>query len=94
MKTGIELIAQERAEQIEKHGYTIDHDIKQTEIEGISPLRMAAVALIHPTEKFFPMSWSFERIKYIQNNKSYKDKLIIAGALIAAEIDRLNSLYK
>ena len=36
MKTGIELIAQERAEQIEKHGRTIELDVKQNNHHQLS----------------------------------------------------------
>lgn len=33
MKTGIELIAAERAEQIEKHGRSIGHDMFENSLE-------------------------------------------------------------
>lgn len=90
MKTGIELIAIERQEQIEKHGRTVEEDVEYNNIEQ---LRVAASALLTSSEENgndgqMPTSWnSFIAIKMC--GKSYKDRLIIAGALIAAEIDRL-----
>jgi len=90
MKTGIELIAKERQEQIEKHGYNIDHDMYQFNICPVSPLRQAAIAAIGEglESRAWPDGWSEDRINHIKN-KSYKDRLIIAGALLAAEIDRI-----
>jgi len=43
MKTGIELIAKERQEQIEKHGYDLAHDLNYKNDELIK----AALAYIH-----------------------------------------------
>lgn len=96
MKTGIELIADERKEQIEKHHRTIQDDVKYN---TKSELSFAAALLCCPNpEKFAsrvndfacPTGWDvkiWERMR----TKNYKDRLIIAGALIAAEIDRLQA---
>jgi hypothetical protein len=93
MKSGIELIAIERAEQLEKHGRTVMGDyLENSSLE--KPLTKAASALTvelnHGLAKecMRPMEWSQE-IWDKMMNKPYKDRLIIAGALIAAEIDRL-----
>ena len=95
MKTGIELIAEERQEQIEKHNRTIESDIKNN---GAFQLSKAAAALIHPDfrtakDRFrvMPNEWD-DLITLKMCRKSYEDRLVIAGALIAAEIDRINSL--
>lgn len=89
MKTGIELISQERKEQIEKHGMTIKYDC---EANSDGDLRRGAIALLGYQGKsdilLMPGQWN---LKIIQKMccKGYKERLIIAGALIAAEIDRL-----
>lgn len=108
MKSGIELIAQERQEQIEKHGRTVEYDIhhntgiysKNGESYNIPQLGNAATQLIYPDtdvyrqhfhqDIFMPHGWNKE-IWLKMMNKPYKERLIIAGALIAAEIDRLNN---
>lgn len=95
MKTGIELIATERSEQIEKHGYHLTHDVKHH--DG-GELIIAAEAIIdHITSDSeideigsFPASWE-DAYCFKILRKSKIDKLVIAGALIAAEIDRLQN---
>lgn len=96
--TGIELISKEREEHFSKHGRTVEQDKAQnTEFQLVD----AASALIAPfpdgMEETFvsvhkdypPVGWD----KDIWENmltKSYKDRLIISGALIAAELDRIS----
>ena len=89
MKTGIELIAAERQEQIEKHERSIDRDVKENPNRE---LRDGALVLLydHPSNLHIPNGWN-RPIMYKMINKSYRERLIIAGALIAAEIDRLQS---
>lgn len=90
MKTGIELIAQERQEQIEKHGRTVDDDAI---LNDHNQLSYGAVLLLKKDSHSLqrnkrPIGWD----KDIWNkmyDKPRKERLIIAGALIAAEIDRL-----
>ncbi len=107
MKTGIELIAEERQEQIEKHGRTIDQDVKEnTSVDKYAPLTAAARALLFPVinagldfklnefiEATRPKKWDIG-IWSKMVKKPYKERLIIAGALIAAEIDRLNHSHE
>jgi hypothetical protein len=93
MKTGIELIEIERNEQIEKHGRIIASDVRNNpEFQ----LAAAASYLCNPhtdpedydMQYYLPVGWDldiFTKMCY----KPYKERLIIAGALIAAEIDRL-----
>ena len=83
-----ELISQERAEQIEMHGKNIDYDIM---INIHNQLPDAAFGLIKPkyAKEECPFGWNQEIWKHMLS-KSYVERLIIAGALIAAEIDRLN----
>lgn len=95
MPTGIELIAQERREQIEKHNRSILYDCNEN---GNHQLVHAASGLLFTEDELSPMdlimdfrkleNWNKEIIARMVN-KPYKDRLIIAGALIAAELDRL-----
>jgi len=88
-KTGVELIADERKEQIEKHGRTIKKDVK---LNGQEQLRRATIYLLQTDRHSVhaPFGWS-DSIWEKMMNKPYKERLIIAGALIAAEIDRLQA---
>jgi hypothetical protein len=92
MNTGIELIAQERKEQIEKHGRTVELDVKNNE-DGQLP--EAAQHLMDESicqcNNCKPADWDATIWKKM-TGKPYKERLIIAGALIAAEIDRLTCL--
>ncbi len=92
MKTGIELIAIERQEQIKKHGYT---NIEDERNDGGQLSYAAEMLLAQEHEEgidsaCFPDGWSHD-ICVKMLSKPYKARLIIAGALIAAEIDRLNN---
>ena len=110
-KAGVELIAGERKRQIEKEGWSSDHDDEH--VEG--QMAWAAICYIAPARvyrkggfSFFdPWAWDKEwdkRLKYgkkgddeLPDPKTYApeqrlDLLVKAGALIAAEIDRLNRL--
>lgn len=84
--TGIELIAQERLEQKTKHGRTLQRDCNENKDLQLS---QAAEALIEGDLSWMPDSWE-EAICARMIGKSYRERLIIAGALIAAELDRLN----
>lgn len=88
MKTGTELIAIERAEQIEKHGRTIEKDVNENtnfELSG------GAVMAINGDINHMPHKWNRDICLHIVG-KTYKERLIIAGALIAAELDRVQCL--
>lgn len=96
MKTGAELIAEERQRQIEVEGYTKEHDAKHTH----GSLASAAICYAIPSEyrkysycplrkervpDFWP--WGLEYWKPCPKDRIRE--LVKAGALIAAEIDRL-----
>ena len=89
MKTGIELIAEERAEQLDKHQRTIEDDV---EYNPDGQIRDAACELAQdePIFRYFPKMWQGKIMQHAIS-KSYKDRLVIAGALIAAEIDRIQN---
>lgn len=82
--TGLELIAKERKEQIEKHGWNAEHDDQHREEQ------LTGVALYALTEDidFWPDDWDDDVLIKIAA-KNAKEKLAVAGAMIAAEIDRL-----
>ena len=99
--SGIGIVAREREEQIKKHGFDILHDDQWENNE----LVMAAIyyalpektvvreehmtADIEPEAFFAQTGWDW----YSWANRESKGRiecLAIAGALIAAEIDRLN----
>lgn len=92
MKTGSELIKKERDEQILKHGRTTELDIKYN---SNCQLAFAAERLCVPEmdipNYIPPLNWD-ERAWDKMISKPYKQRLVIAGALIAAEIDRLSAL--
>ena len=94
MKTGIELIAIERQEQIDKHGRTIESDIANNKA-----YQLTEAAAVLCTEKvrsskqrfsLMPDDWDDE-ISLKMCRKSRKERLIIAGALIAAELDKIQN---
>ena len=90
--TGIELIAQERAEQLEKHGWTSEHDAKHD--SGALAVVAATLAVMHTDSKV-----TDPEAKHGSDNNPWGleaklktdaiHSLQIAGALIAAEIDRI-----
>lgn len=90
--TGIQLIARERKEQIEKHGRTIKQDVRLNENEQLAQGAEMLLAVSHEEgidSMSFPDGWDHDVCEKMIG-KPYKERLIIAGALIAAEIDRLN----
>lgn len=79
--TGIELIAKERQEQIEKHGYTIEHD---KIVNANNELLDAAQAILFGTE--WPRNWSLHAIEKLESKPLY-ERVVIAGAWMAAWCD-------
>lgn len=91
MKTGIELIAEERREQIEKHGRTTKLDIKNN---PDYELIRAACAIAFVSAKDMPSqlaapNWAWEIRERIEGDRIHCLK--VAGALLAAEIDRIQN---
>ena len=95
MKTGIELIAEERREQIEKHGWSKDHD-QFEHSEG--QIILAAEYALNPLQdneliQYGYGGWeNFE--ESIRGKQNIIERLKVAGALIAAEIDRIQRIKK
>lgn len=90
--SGVELIAQERQEQIAKHNRDVNFD---QEINSKGQLVYAATLLLNDGhdgamgDEGYPLNWN-EDVWLKMSSKPYKERLIIVGALIAAEIDRIN----
>lgn len=91
---GVALIAQERKEQIEKHGF----DITEDDYYDNGELRNAALFSLTGNKKYYPERWQDwfsdnvkKKRKRMNPLKFQIEMLKIAGALIAAEIDRLQN---
>lgn len=101
LSPGIQELAVERQKQIDKHGFTAEHHVDHTEWYADNQLQDAAVKLlamdvipgfsdvIPPTPERWDEDW-FTNLAM----RSQKERLIISGALIAAELDRLNEIEK
>ena len=91
MKTGVELIAAERQEQIEKHFRSLNYDVRYNDN---GQLEQGALMLLSVDFEegidtaSYPQGWN-EDLCTKMIGKPRRDRLIIAGALIAAEIDRI-----
>lgn len=91
---GVELIAIERQEQMEKHGFDVKHD---KEFYEADELVHAALFAITGDWNFYPKTWGeWWAGKMVAKTNSTPhskiERLKIAGALLAAEIDRLQSI--
>lgn len=96
MKTGIELISDERKEQIEKHGFSVTKDAEF--YEDYELIQAALFCIDLTTETGYGLKtgimWPEDWGKKFKKKIMAKDKigqLKVAGALIAAEIDRLQT---
>lgn len=95
---GITLIIDERVKQTQELGRTVLHDVTNNSeyqlIDAASaliidpPLELKA-AFIESQSSYPPIGWDREKWKKMLEH-SYTKRLQIAGALIAAEIDRVN----
>jgi len=98
MPTGIELIAEERKRQVEVEGWTAHHD---QEMHSDEEMAMAAVCYATPTDfrhtrvansSLIPIEWPWNARWWKPTPDDRVRELVKAGALIAAEIDRLNAI--
>jgi hypothetical protein len=87
-QTGDDLIADERFQQVMKHGRSIHDDLK---VNPNGELVQMARALIEFNWGAAPKNWDRGLVDRMMN-KTYSQRLVIAGALLAAEIDRVNLL--
>lgn len=95
MKKGIELIEKERQEQIEKHGWSLDHDASYADGQLVEAALFCyeqariKLGIIHHESRQWPNGW----IKHFEDkirNKSAIDQLSVCGAFWLAEYDRTN----
>ncbi len=97
-KSGAELIAEERKRQIEEEGWSANHDDLQDRFQ----LSNAAIAYLNPSnsdhvKKFWPWNWNWWKpalpsVEKPSYEAAHIRNLVKAGALIAAEIDRLQRI--
>ncbi len=86
---GAELIAEERQRQIEKEGWTEDHDSGHQDNELLHAAICYAVHADDPSEpEVIPMMWPWKDADWKPAKGNTVRDLVKAGALIAAEIDR------
>ena len=104
---GAELIAEERKRQIEKEGFTAEHDANHLCSELTDAAVMYAMRaywkkridpMIIGTDEMPGIMWPFGIEFFKPSNEPWPDgrikDLVKAGALIAAEIDRLLNIKK
>jgi hypothetical protein len=89
-KTGVELIAIERDRQIEKEGYESRHDDQYTYCELVKAAMAYCGHSIDRVRVSPPTIWPWDW-RLWKPSDPVRD-LVKAGALIAAEIDRLQRL--
>lgn len=97
-KSGVELIAEERQRQIEKEGWTSEHDAMHQSEEMIDAAMCylmsspdmeinAGTAYVQLQAKKAIWPWAIGQFKPSPDNRL--KELVKAGALIAAEIDNI-----
>lgn len=96
MKSGVQLITDERKRQVEKEGWTEQHDYQHD--SGELAIAAACYAMPHIDRKYkkhpsnyVPKKWPWEWDWWKPTPKDRIRELVKAGALIAAEIDRLQN---
>jgi hypothetical protein len=99
METGIEIIAKERKRQIEEEGYTSENDDKEfyddlSDAAAIYAMNKGdRTLMIEDGDSIINTIWPWD-IKYYKPTNNRIHELAKAGALIAAEIDKLLRLKK
>lgn len=83
---GAALIAAERQRQVDAEGWTPEHDDEHT--SGEMRLAASAYLITSPAPEHAPGYWPWERSWWKPSGDPVRD-LVKAGALIAAEIDRI-----
>ncbi|MDD4000217.1 MAG: hypothetical protein PHX62_04915 [Bacilli bacterium] len=88
---GIELVTQEREEQVHKHGFDKEHDSQHS----VGELTNAALFLLTEDSSYYPKHWQFKYYEKFKNKIDNKDKieiLKVAAAMLVAEIDLINQI--
>ena len=102
MKTGVEIIAEERQRQMDVEHWSLEHDLKYKKNELANAAATYAMdadcrdALTHffaeSTLSGIPPTWPWDEEWYKPTPDDRIRELAKAGALIAAEIDRINKM--
>ena len=94
MKTGIEIIAEERQRQIDVEGWTPEHDELANNAEQLA--QAAALYAIPYEYRVYEYDvrnlWPWDMRWYKPSPDNRIRELAKSGALIAAEIDRLQTI--
>ena len=92
---GIIAIIQERADQVNKYNYTAEYHANNPKLYNDNQLVYAAQILMFDLHYFMPCPnyWDKDWWRKLQL-KPKEEKLAIAGAFIACEIDRLSYIEK
>lgn len=90
LNTGIGLVSQERQEQIVKHGYTIEDDVK---VNSDGQIKTAMVHILTRGTTVYPTNWNLEYLDELRTKPEIK-QLTVIGAWACAEIDRLITIGK
>jgi hypothetical protein len=95
MKTGVQIIAEERQRQIAVEGWTPEHDAEHTQGELAKAAGCYALAedarRQHSDDSEPFIMWPWEASWWKPSQTDRIKELAKAGALIAAEIDRLKN---
>jgi hypothetical protein len=87
---GIELITEERQRQIEVEGWTPEHDSEHTDESITCAASCYALPQRYRTmDNGVPFGWKWSKEWWKPTPENRIKELVKAGALIAAEIDRL-----
>lgn len=94
MKTGIEIIAAERLRQIDVEGWDNDHDVLANSDEQLA--EAAALYALPEIRRVYEYNvnnlWPWDKKWWKPTPDDRVRELAKAGALIAAEIDRLQKI--
>lgn len=91
MKTALELIEEERNRQINEKGWTLDHD----DTHGNHELPLMAAVFAMPASHRYPAlvqhlcPWPDQQFPDPRDHAERERELVKAGALIVAEIERM-----
>lgn len=88
MRIGVELIAEERQRQIEKEGWSASHDVEHKEGQLSDA---AACYCLSGFRETVASIWPWDQKWWKPTPENRIRELQKAGALIAAEIDRLQA---
>lgn len=92
MKDGAQRILEERKRQIRREGFTEQHDDQEHHKRELLTAALCYAQNVYnkrPASKFVPGAWPWDVDEYKPTPDDPVKQLVKAGALIAAEIDRL-----